>query len=472
MYNSLSPSYGAASQTSFEFGAMIQKENNVDVDLTYPLNIGWATPVTLSGGAEYRKETYTATPGDLQSYGAGPYASPHPLYIQVSPGVYQATGTFTVAESPAASGYGGTSPTFAGTSSQTSQAVYIGAEGDPVKDLSLGFTGRYESYQTFGSKSVGKVNALWKTTDTVSLRATMGTGFHAPSPGQNDAQVLTTSFVQGVSLQQGTFPVTSSIAQYYGAKPLKPETSTNYGLGLVFKPVENIVTTIDLYQIDVSNRIFISESYAVSDADIAKLPALASVGSGGTVQYFTNSLDTSTKGVDLVSTYKTQFLEGRLDWSLAYNYNDTNVTKYDPSAIATYQLIDIKNLAPHNRATLSAQWAREEWIVNIRENYFGSWVDSNDYPTAVDSAGNVTAGQVFGAKVTTDFDLSYKMGQWVTTLGVSNLFNVFPDKIAATPYTPIYPITGSTYDGEIYPRNGGPFGINGRFVFVNVGFKM
>jgi len=471
MYNSLSPSYGAASQTSFEFGALIQKETDAALDLTYPLNLGWATPATLSGGAEYRKETYTATPGDPQSYGAGPYASPHPLYTLVSPGVYRATGLFTDAESPAASGYGGTSPTYAGSASQSSHGVYVGLEGDVVQDLSMGFAGRYETYESFGSKSVGKINALWKTTDSVSLRATVGTGFHAPSPGQNNTQVLTTSFNKGVSLQQGTFPVTSTVAQYYCAKSLKPETSTNYGVGVVFKPMEDFVTTVDLYQIDVKDRIFISESYSVTAADIVKLPELASVGEGGTVQYFTNSLDTSTKGVDLVSTYKTHWLDGRLNLSLAYNYNTTSVTKYDSNAIATYQIIDIKGLAPHHRATLSANWVREAWQVNVRENYFGSWTDANDYPTAFDSNGNVTAGQVFGAKLTTDLDVSYRLGQWVTTLGMSNLFNVFPDKIAASATNPIYPITGSTYDGEIYPRNGGPFGINGRFAFVNVGYK-
>jgi iron complex outermembrane recepter protein len=471
MYNSLSPSYGAASQTSFEFGALIQKETNLALDLTYPLNIGWATPATLSGGAEFRKETYTATPGDVQSYGAGPYASNHELYTLVSPGVYADTGTQTVAEGPGASGYAGTSPTYAGTFSQTSHGVYVGLEGDVVQDLSLGFAGRYETYQSFGSKSVGKVNALWKASDTVSLRATLGTGFHAPSPGQSNVEVLTTSFSHGVSLQQGTFPVTSSVAQYYGAKALKPETSTNYGVGLVFKPIETWVTTLDLYQIDVKDRIFISGSYTVSDADITHLAELANVGSGGTVQYFTNGLDTSTKGVDLVTTYKTELLGGRANVSLAYNYNSTDVTKYDPAAIATYQILDIKNLAPHNRATLSLNWARDAWSVNLRENYFGSWTDANDYDTARDANGNVSAGQIFGAKITTDVDVSYHVNQWVATLGSSNLFNVYPDKIAASVDNPIYPITGTTYDGQIYPRNGGPFGFNGRFVFVNIGYK-
>ncbi len=472
MYDSISPSYGGASQTSFEFGKLIQKETDANLDLTYPIEAGLASPITLSGGAEFRRETFEATAGDPQSYGAGPYASPHELYIQSAPGVYTDTGTTTAVEGPAASGYGGTSPKYAGSHSESSHGLYLGAEGDLAKNLSVGATGRYEKYDSFGSATVGKLNAIWHLNDEVALRATVGTGFHAPSPGQNNTQVLTTNFYQGVSLQQGTFPVTSAVAQYYGAKPLKPEKSKNFGAGIVLKLSDGLTTTIDVYKIDVSDRIFISKSYAVTAADVAALPELASVGVGGNVQYFTNSLDTTTKGIDLVSTYRTDFADGRLNLSLAYNYNKSEVTKYDPAAIATFQIIDIQYLAPNHRATLSANWSRGDLAVNVRESYYGSWVDANDYPTAFDANGNVTAGQKFSAKFTTDLDVGYTFFEHYTaTLGVSNLFNTHPDKIQATASNPIYTLTGGTGDGQIYPRSGGPFGINGAFYYVSLRAK-
>jgi iron complex outermembrane receptor protein len=472
MYDSISPSFGGASQTSFEFGQTIQKETDVNLDLTYGFDAGMASPLTLSGGAEYRKEEYTSTAGDFQSYGSGPYAAPNPLYVQTSPGVYAPTGTFTDAESPAASGYGGTSPTYAGTSSQKSHGIYVGLEGDPLKKLSLGAAARYESYDSFGSKTVGKFNAIWHATDTVALRATVGTGFHAPSPGQNNVQVLTTSFAQGVSLQQGTFPVTSVVAQYYGAKPLKPETSTNYGVGIVLTPSSVFTATVDLYEIKVRDRIFISKSYPVTPADIAALPELAAVGAGGTVQYFTNSLDTKTRGVDLVGTYHMDLGAGRLSTSLAYNYNKSEATKYDPAAIATFQIIDIERLAPTHRATLSGNWQSGPLAVNLRESYYGAWVDANDYPIAHDANGNVTAGQEFGAKFTTDLDASITfMDHYTATIGASNLFNAHPDRITSTTNNPVVVLTGGTPDGQVYPRNGGPFGMNGAFWYASVRAK-
>lgn len=493
MYDSIAPSFGGASQTRFDFGQLIQKEFDANLDLTYGLEAGLASPITLSGGAEFRRESFTATAGDFQSYGAGPYAAPHPLYVNtggtyspVPAGTAQTSAcpddpahglsslfACTATEDPAASGYGGTSPTYAGTHSQRSHGIYVGAEADVLKSLSVGVAGRYESYSSFGSKTVGKFNIIWHANDVLALRATVGSGFHAPSPGQNNTQVLTTSFLGGISVQQGTFPVTSAVAQYYGARSLKPERSTNFGAGIVVTPSSQLTATLDLYDIKVRDRIFISQSYTVLASDIKALPELASVGENGTVQYFTNALDTTTKGVDLVGTYALDF-HGRLNLSLAYNYNKTTADKYDPNTIARYQVIDIGNLAPHNRATLAANWSHGALTVNVRENYWGSWVDANDYPTAHSPAGDssaasITAGQVFGAKLTTDFDVSYGfLEHYTLTFGGANIFNTYPDKIAATADNPIYTLTHSLDNGSVYPRNGGPFGINGAFWYLSL----
>lgn len=88
-------------------------------------------------------------------------------------------------------------------------------------------------------------------------------------------------------MQTGTYPVTSEIAQFYGAQSLKPAKATNYGLGFVFTPSNNMTLTVDAYSIKVRDRIFISQEFEVTAADIVALPDLAAVGVGGVVQYFT-----------------------------------------------------------------------------------------------------------------------------------------------------------------------------------------
>jgi iron complex outermembrane recepter protein len=485
MHDSTSPSFGVESQTAFKFGDLIQKETDANLDLTYQLEAGLASPLTLSGGGEYRKEQYTAEEGDLQSYGAGPYAVAHPLYAQATPGSgpYSLVGTSanctvtgavcTAVEGAAASGYAGTGPTYAGTESQNSHAFYLGVEGDVVKNLSMGAMARYENYQSFGSKTVWKFNTIWHVNDMVALRATLGTGFHAPSPGQSNVQVVTTSFVQGVSIQQGTFPVTSAVAQFFGAVPLKPETSKNYGVGIVLTPMPNFTTTIDAYRIDVTDRIALSQSFPVTTALInanPQLPELALVGDGGTVQYFTNGFNTKTQGVDVVATYHMVLANAsKLGLSLAYNYNKSEVTSYNPAFVSTDFVIDVQHLAPQNRGTLSVDWEQGPFAVNLRENYFGSWIDANDYPTAFDAAGNITAGQEFGAKMTTDLSGTYSfLDHYAVTVGGSNIFNTFPDKIQNTTSSPIYTLTGGQLDGSVLPRSGGPFGINGAFYYARL----
>lgn len=461
MYNSISFSYGPQSQTSFHFGKLIQKEFNANLDMTYEMDAGLASPLTWSGGLEFRRESYTQTEGDVQSYGAGPFAVAAPLYTQTSPGVYAPTGTFTRARSPGASGYGGTSTTYAGTSSENSYGAYIGLEGDVTEGVTMGAAGRWEHYESFGDAWVGKFNALVKLSDALSLRGTVGTGYHAPSPGQNNTQILTTNFVAGQAIQTGTYPVTSSIAQYYGAKPLNPEESFNYGVGLVIKPSSAFTLTVDYYRIKVTDRIYISRTFTVSAADIVAQPELAGVGLGGDVQYFTNSLDTVTKGIDVVGTYRTDLGGGKLNLTLAYNHNKNKVTDYDPAAIGLAQIDVAENLAPKHRLNMSANWTMGNFGLNLAGRYYSSWRAETDYP-----------GQTFGAKFTTDAEVSYTfMDHFTLAVGANNLFDTYPDRIKATPDNPIFTLTNSTADGQVYPRMGGPFGFNGGFWYARLKVK-
>ena len=457
MYNSLNASYGPLSPTTFHFGELVQGETDANLDLTYPLAVGLASPVTLSGGLEWRKETYQQTAGDPYSYGVGPYAVAQKLYALVSPGVYTPAGT-TTAQSPGASGYGGTSPAAAGTWSQASYGAYLGAEADITQSLSMGVAVRDEHYDTFGNAVVGKINALYKFSDYFSIRGTIGSGFHAPSPGQSNDEILTTNFVGGNQVQTGTYPVGSAIAAFYGAKTLKPEKSKNYGLGFIAKPIDNLTLTVDVYQIDVTDRIGISKNFDVTAENIAAQPALAAVGEGGVVNYFTNGFDTTTKGVDLVGTYKFPVTElGRFNLTVAYNYNQSQVTKYDITVISDAQRTDVAHLAPAHRGNISLGWHAGDWTVTGRENVYSSWRDEVDYP-----------GQRFDGKMTTDLDISYSADTYTFSVGAANIFNTFPDKIANSASNPVYQLTNSTADGQIYPRSGGPFGINGAFGYVRL----
>ncbi len=498
MTNSLSASFGPQSATSFAFGKLIQSETVLNADFTYPLEVGFDSPITLSAGAEYRRERYEKTVGDLQSYAAGPFAS-QALYDQISPGVYARTivrdaagapvldangnvQPVTATQSPAASGYGGVSPNFAGVSTQSSYGFYIGAEADITKAFTVGLAGRYENYNTFGGVVVGKANALYRVSDAVSLRATVGTGFHAPSPGQNNTQVVTTNFLGGNQVQTGTYPTSSAIAQFYGAGLLSPERSTNFGAGIVLKPTSAFSLTIDGYIIQIKNRIGISQNFTVTPANIAALPSLATVGLGGVVNYFTNGFDVSSKGIEAVANYRTEVAGGPLNLTFAYSYNNLKAKNIKLSTanlplVNKQQEYNIANLAPQHRITASAAWQIGGFGINLRGNYYGKWSNALEYnltPPVPNSAAATVAppSQIFRAKTLFDLDVSYTIAEHYTlTIGANNIFNTYPDKIAASAVNPIYALSGALNDGQIYPRSGGPFGINGGFYYARLRVK-
>jgi len=464
--DSLNASFGPQTQTSFNNGSLIQTEFNANLDLTYPLEVGFFKPITVSGGFEFRQENYERTSGDPQSFAAGPFAVQQ-LFVQTAvPGVFaRDTVTPTVSFAPGASGFGGASPASARTTSQSNFAFYAGAETDIIEALSIGVAGRFERYNTFGNAIVGKANAIYHFTDKFALRATVGSGFHAPSPGQSATEILTTTFVAGEQVQVGTFTVDSPIAQAFGAVPLTPERSLNFGLGAVWEPASNLSITVDAYSIAVRDRISITQQFRVSAADLLRQPELAAVGLDGAVQYFTNGFSTKTQGIDVVANWRSELFGWRVNSTLAYNYNRSTVNSVDVNfgrpVINAARISDISNFAPNHRVVLSSSWTRGNFAVNARTNYFGNWSVETDYP-----------GQVFGAKFTSDLDVSYTFAEHYTlTLGGNNLFNTLPDRIAPSIRNPIFALTGSTADGQIFPRSGGPFGVNGGFWYARIRVK-
>ncbi|MEI9927786.1 MAG: hypothetical protein WDN44_08915 [Sphingomonas sp.] len=101
--------------------------------------------------------------------------------------------------------------------------------------------------------------------------------------------------------------------------------------------------------------------------------------------------------------------------------------------------------------------------VNLLENFYSWWSSAVDYGAA---------SQHFGSKFTTDLDVSYTFAvHYTLTVGANNLHDERPDKLLPASGA-IYPDhRASTADGQIYPRNGGPFGFNGGFWYARLRIK-
>jgi len=464
--SSINPSLGPLSPENFYVGKFVQQETTFNADASYPWEVpGLASPISIAGGLEWRDENYQQLLGDQASYTAGPYGGAQPLYACTGTVCTPALGPdgkqiVDGAVPTGSNGYGGIGTGI--DASQISYGAYLDLEADVFNWLTAGLAGRHEHYSTSGSTTLGKIQLRAKVTDWWALRGTASTGFHAPTPGQSNVETVSTTFLPGSTnnVQIGTYPVTSDISKFYGAKPLRAEESTNLAFGTVFT-FNDTLLTIDAYSIAVRHRISISQSYNVTAADIAALPALSYVGAGGVVQYFTNAFDTKTKGVDIVGTRAFDLLGGRLNTTVAYNYNTTSVPKYDPNIIDQPRIVNVKHYAPNNRVNLTLDYKWGPINATVHENYYGSFRDEYDY-----------AAQLFGAKYTTDFDLAYELPHHITVaVGGRNIFNAFPDKIVTHGTNIVYPSTGGLNDGEVYPRTGGPFGYNGAFWYLRMAAK-
>ena len=170
------------------------------------------------------------------------------------------------------------------------------------------------------------------------------------------------------------------------------------------------------------DRIGLSQTYSVTAADIAIQPALLAVGEGGDVQYPTSAYDSLTKGIDFVGTWRPQLDTGSLNLTLAYNYNDTEVTDYDADIIGDAQRTDIEGIIPKHRGTFTASYSIGEFTITARESYYSSFTQEIGFP-----------GQTFGSKFTTDLEGSYTIAdRYTMAIGATNVFNEYPDRIMAT----------------------------------------
>lgn len=432
-------SLGSDSPTGFYIGTLTNRQDVFNSDFSRDFDVGGLqNPLTVAWGLEYRHEKFTIKNGDAASYyGAG---------AQVFPG-YQ--------------------PGDAGTNSRNSHAVYLDLESDLTYKFSAGLAARYEHYSDFGSTTSVKGSGRYAFNDTVALRGTVSTGFRAPSLQQEYYSSTAINFVNEgngnlVPYTIRTFPVSDPAAQALGAQPLKPEKSHNYSIGLVLTPVSGLYTTLDLYQIDIDNRIILSGNLVGT----AVQNYLTSVGipfvSGG--RFFTNAVDTRTRGADLVSTYPIELQASSLKLTGGVNYNKTTIRSIaaNPPQLGlaglTLPIIDrseqgrITKGTPRTKAFVATDWNVDNWTFHGQLTRYGEWTTYATTPSG---------DQTYGASFLLDLSAAYNWNDWTFTVGGNNVTNKYPDKSQPrdSAFNIILP----------YPSSS-PYGFSGAYYYATVAY--
>jgi iron complex outermembrane receptor protein len=433
-------SLGAASPTSFYAGELTSKQSLANLDVAREIPVSFMSgPLTVALGLEARHESYEIGAGEAGSYfGSG------------------------------AQGYSGFRPENAGENSRNNKSVYLNLEGDITSALSGALALRHERYSDFGSTNSAKASARYAFTPTFALRGTASNGFRAPSLAQSFYTITTTNtlLVNGASalVETGTFPVGSAAARALGAQPLKAEKARNLSIGAQWQPTRNWTTTVDLYRIDIDDRIVFSSNLQLANAP-ALSRALASQGVFvGAARYFTNAVDTRTKGVDVVSTYRMNFAQGaRADLTLAYNHNDNEVQGVAASpAVLSGQglsLVDRQSInrltvgSPKDKLGLTGDFTQGAWNGRAVVTRYGEFTVPQNDP-ALD--------QNYDPQWVLDLAASVRLNQWRLTAGIDNVTNRYPAQVTSRANLNV----NGTQPYSVWAPNG----FNGRYFYVKAGY--
>jgi iron complex outermembrane recepter protein len=440
--NSINASLGPTSPTEFALGSYSFNQTVANLDLRRELTRGVGGPMTIAFGGEIRNEAFDTNPGDPASYAAGGFVDTLGDAVDKEPNSQAAPGL---------------RPEDTAHNSRDVYGAYAEIAAQPTARLFLDAAARFEHYEDFGSTAAGKFSAIYQITHAVALRGAASNSFRAPSLSQIGFSQTVSNFGAGGALVDvRTLPVADPLARALGAADLDAEKSKNFSLGVAVTLGERWSFTVDAFQIDVDDRITLSEQI-----DRADFPAAADA-IAGTVQaanFFTNAVDTRTQGVDIVATCTLPVGAGSMSFTGAYDYAATRITGVNRTANqpAGLELIGIEetntltDAIPRDKFVFSDVWSGRRWSATGRLIRYGD-------------VRRVFAFYPQGANVYSpdwelDGDLQFVVTDAVKlTFGGSNLLDRYPDRQDDN-----YNAAGNfPYDVIA------PLGFNGRYLYASL----
>lgn len=429
--DTLNASMGPASPQKFYIGTMAFQEWTSNLDVNREIETGlFAQPLFLALGGEYRQDKLIITAGEPASYQDGRYSPPAG---QPNAGAVLQAG---------AQGVGGFPPFSAGSFKRSNVSAYINGEQKVTDDWEVSLAGRFEHYSDFGDAETFKASTRYELFPGYAIRATASTGFRAPSLQQEHYASASTI---GVRLPGDAttslypvqlLPPDTAAAQALGAAPLDPEKSTNYSVGLVLQPIPRLNVTVDLYQIDIDNRIMQTGSLGPAVA-VSNVLRAAGINPQQAVFFYTNAADTRTKGMDFVVDYRRDFgTAGVFRWTLSANFNNTKFlrVKAPPPELAAAGLVLLDRVRlgdftvgnPRNKYIFSTNWQIWRFDSTLRLTRYGKVIQR-----ASVAAGGAPFDETVSPAVVVDLDVNFKITEQLRlAVGANNLLNKYPDVVA------------------------------------------
>ena len=427
-------SLGPTSPTTFDVGTNRQREVNLHFDASYAVT----DRIHVAAGTEWRDEQFRTVEGDREGWLVGPYARQRFM--------------------AGANGFFGYSPLHAGTWSRYNVAAYGDLEVTDTEDAwTLGGALRVENFEDFGTTTNGKVSGRLSF-----VRGSVSSGFRAPTPGQQNGFNISSWFdpTVGDLVNNAVIPSISPAARLRGGLPLGPEQSVNYTAGVVFDS-GSFTLTADYFHIDVSDRIGITSNFYLTDAEVADLVAggFDAAESVRNFRFFTNAFATSSRGIDIVSTYTPLALRGNTIISAAFNHTDTQVTDNAKGLLDGRRLAEYAYALPRTRGNVGVTQRLGPASLLGRVSYYSGWYDYDSGHGAVFTPSGGLAQGFFAGRPIVDLEVGLPLSQGTTlAIGGRNILDT---------YSQVSAIAGSV--GEQYSEYT-PWGYSGAYYYVRIGY--
>jgi iron complex outermembrane receptor protein len=459
--NTLNSSLVTKSPTRFDAGGFSLSENTTSLDFS-KLFPTVAKGLNVAFGAEYRVEKYQIVAGEEGSYKTyGPVVYAIDTTRDDGGAITSIDTTFRPGGSQ---GFPGFQPGNELKESRSNFGTYVDLEMDVTKKFVVSAAARLEQYSDFGNTLNGKFATRYKVSDAFSLRGSVSSGFRAPSLAQLYFNTTFTDIVAGQAIDKIIAKNNSPITRTLGIPKLKQEVSFNGGLGFTAK-VKTFSLTVDAYYVRIKDRIVLTGSFYSDDDLIGEELQNLNIGAA---QFFTNAVNTTSKGVDAILGYSILLSRHQnLRLTFAGNFNDMVIDK-----IYTNDLLKGKEnvyfglreqyfllaSAPKSKFNFGVDYSKDNFFANVKLTRFGKveLINWNDNGDNVVDPGEL---DVYDPKVTVDLSIGYNLKNFTFTLGSVNLLNTYPDK-----HDPALTESGGIWDSV-------QMGFSGAMYFAKVGFK-
>ena len=365
--------------------------------------------------------------------------------------------------------------------SRTAWGAYAELLAPVTKQVEVTGSVRYDKYSDFGDTTNGKLAVRFQPAQNVLLRASVGTGFKAPTVPQ--AADIQQSYGVTATRWECPFDVSDPLASlclartarqynvYAAGEPnLVPEKSTQWTLGFRIEPTPKLSIGADLWNVELKDRIGqVTEDMIFGDPVTYR-------------SYFTSYYDPSAQR-DVLAIVQANANLGKsktrgIDLDMKARF-DTSVGKLTVRGLGTYMLLNKYQLVPGGewrtdlgkyndgsvtfrfQGQLSGTLEYGRFAHTLAMNYKSGYGDAEGYAyDTVDAAWVLITDHRVSSYLTFDWQTKWNLNkQAALSVGIRNLLDTDP------------PLTLKGDGGHMMGYDNRYTDPRGRFLYANLNYK-